>query len=486
MGTHGGGTDSLESALATCATDVADTGAASQEGGLRWVPMVIGDVPGLTQLADIVEPPLKIIIGVLRFVKGVLDVVKTLLSAFTDPFKALILAAYELLKGIIDDILDTGVHIYADAPGITSLKGSARELGRAITPPTKWKAGQKTEEEVPPGNFDAWASRFQDSFDDAGDRQRPILSDGASIEALFVIASVPDLPELRVFMDLFGNLMSLQDFKNAFEKYPGVRGSDFLSDADRFRVRGEAVAPNWVGGDLVTLFPVLEHLQHLPEVLKGLLLTVDNLIGLLKNLVDAVANKVDVMLQLAEAIQAVIDFIRSLSASGLYSLAVSTDDGVSGLTEAFLTAEDRPPGEHMAGVCLLGSGAAVLPVWAALGQDGKFEEAWSSLEGEWEDLKEQGEQALEDALAAGAAAGEEVDDLADALADDVEAGGEAFEEAVEQLEDDVNSAVTAVEEVLGGGSISPAGLAAVQLTRRARRRGRRSLAMLPATTGGNG
>ena len=59
-----------------------------------------------------------------------------------------------------------------------------------------------------------------------------------------------------------------------------------------------------------------------------------------------------------------------------------------------------------------------------------------------------------------------------------------FEDAVSQLDDDVNSAVTAVEEVLDGGSISPSGLAAVQLTRRARRRGRRSLAMLPSTTGG--
>ena len=79
--------------------------------------------------------------AVLEFVKGVLQVISAFLLAIPDPIRALIMAAYQLLREIVDNFLNTGAYLYVDAPGVTSTLAALEDLGLDPPEPPKWLAG---------------------------------------------------------------------------------------------------------------------------------------------------------------------------------------------------------------------------------------------------------------------------------------------------------------------------------------------------------
>ncbi|RKG63566.1 hypothetical protein D7W79_40110, partial [Corallococcus exercitus] len=326
-----------------------DAGAAA---GPAWRPLVIGVPPGLEQLVGIVKPPLQIIIAVLQFVKALLQALAAILLGLPDPFRALILAAYALLKDIIDDLLNAGAYLYADAPGIGPTETNLAETGFIPNVPRDFKAGFALERPpVTPDGFARWAGRFTASFDDPGDNSRPTVTDGAPVQAVFIVMAAPSLDALRQALYLLGKLLNISAFKKAFEKYP--RGA---LDPRRARARGKSVKPDWKSARMRDLFPDLEKLLILPEALRSLLLSVDNLAALIKSLAAAMQDKVQVLMKLVQAVQAIIDLLDALKSAGMYALPVSTTGGVAGLKQAFLTAANRPPGGYVGGICLLAAG----------------------------------------------------------------------------------------------------------------------------------
>ena len=79
-----------------------------------------------------------VVVAVLEFVKGVLSIVRAFLLALPNPWTALVWAAYELLKTLIDDLLNTGVYLYYDAPGLISNASTLRDMGVDVPPPLTW------------------------------------------------------------------------------------------------------------------------------------------------------------------------------------------------------------------------------------------------------------------------------------------------------------------------------------------------------------
>jgi hypothetical protein len=256
-------------------------------------------------------------------------------------------------------------------------------------------------------------------------------------------------------------------------------------------------------------------------MLLGLLTGIDNIVELIRDLIAAIGDKIDVLLELAAIIQAVIDMIRALSTSGLFTLSVVTDEGVEGLKKAFLEAEERPhadvdredipvpAGDAVVGVCMLGGvgefgTAAITGLWSLLGLDG-MDSCISSFEDPFSEkaqrLKEQAEQSWEDTKAIAEEAwegtgsgGESAEDLGftglwDQLTQDVEEQREDLENALDALgltgqeadelaRSNRNELIRRVEQTLSEGmKLDPSVLAHVEATRRARRRGKRSLAM---------
>ena len=375
----------LERALETCCADLAEAVARAEQmladqaaaagqpltdadGDAlpRWRPLVLASIPGLDQLVSIIKPPLQIIVALLQVIAALLQALAAILIGLPDPFEALILAAYELLVAIINDLLNTGAYLYIDAPGIQPTEVTLSETGIIFDPGKQFKAGQALKPPpLTPDAFARWSTRFQASFDDPGDLQRPVITVGAPIQAVFIAMAAPSLDALRQALYLIGKLFNIDAFKRAFEKYK--KG---VPDPRRTRARTKSVKPDWRAARLRDLFPPLTKLLILPEALLGLLKQVDALSGLIKNLAAAMQDKANVLLQLAQAIQSIIDLLDALKSSGMYALNVSTNAGIPALKQAFVQAVDRPPGGYMGGICLLASGpnlAKAAMLWDLLG-----------------------------------------------------------------------------------------------------------------------
>jgi hypothetical protein len=384
----------------------------SPPDGLRWSSMTLGDIPGLAEILQVIASPLKVLAAVLDFLAGLLDVLSALLIDILDPFRALVLAAYEILRSIVEDLLNSGVYLYADLVGLDK---------PVLTRPPVASSGQDgawvpggPPLAVPPGanGFDAWAARFRSSFDDPGDTNRPVFSDGAPVEAVFIVGTAPDLQGLSGLLAIFEKLFDVTAFGNAWRTFAKTFPQQ-PADPQRARGRGNPVAPDWRSWKLRDIAPPdypLEQLLWVPWLLKALLLNVDSVIGLLKKLAAAVKAKADLLRRLVAILQNIIDAILALSATGLHALVVVTDEGVGGLTEAFLTAKNRPNTDDqgrtrnadlVAGVCMLAGTtelvpANALPIWGLFGQQRSLEQAYSGL--------------LADGRAAGAAATKALDD----------------------------------------------------------------------------
>lgn len=340
-------------AAAGGATDDTDGDLPLDGGGPQWRPLILAPIPGLDTLASIIEPPLQIIVALLKVIAALLQALAAILIGLPDIFRALILAAYALLRDIINDLLNTGAYMYVDAPGLMPTEVGLRETGIFLDPVADWKAGRTLQSPpIVPDGFTRWATRFAASFDDPGDLNRPVVTEGAPIQAVFIVMAAPSLGALRQLIYLLGRLLNIDKFKVAFEKYDPT-----WQDPRRQRARkSKGVAPDWRAVRLRDLFPPLEGLLLLPEALKSLLSAVDDLSSLIRNLAAALEEKANLLLQLAAAIQAIIDLLDALKSTGMYSLGVATQGGVAGLRQAFMTATNRPPGGYLGGVCFLASG----------------------------------------------------------------------------------------------------------------------------------
>ena len=396
--------DFLEAAEALSAASVLNGSA-----GPRWRPMVIDLPPGLDQLLGIVEPPLNILVALLKLLVGFLAILRALLLSIPDPFEALIRAAVAALEAIIADILGSGGYLYADAPGLTSPDLTLAEAGYSVDLPKSFKAGQQEQgaPPLPPDGFAKWAARFQQSFDDPGDDQRPKVSAGAPVEAVFIVGAAPTLQDLARLAYLLGRLFNIEDFLLAWERF--VKGSE---DQGGDTVQGRPVAPNWEAFTITDIIPPMAVLEEVPALLEGLLSKVDGVLGLLADLAGALEAKAQVLLEMAEMLQDLIALLRSLESAGLYLLPVSTSDGVEGLRAAFEAATSRPEGGYVMGVCLLAAGPDLGKVgllWEML-VGGSFVDAAVET---WERVVE----AKDETLAASEDFGDEVKESYDQLRD---------------------------------------------------------------------
>lgn len=498
--------------LAQLASSIAD----ADPDGLHWRNLTLGDIPGVAEFIAVVSPPVQAISTVLSVISGILDVISAMLIDITDPFRALIMAAYEILKDIISDFLGSGAYVYSDGPGLVTNQAALVNLGMAQEELPSWLAGgTKRVPAAPADGFGAWATRFRQSFDDPGDDARPTFSDGAPVTAVFIVATAPQLPDLARFGSLFKMLLDTSKFEKAVEDFLQTF-PEWPDDPDRSRLQSRSVAPDWHSWRLRDIGPPdypLRELEKIPEALKALLINGDSIVALLKALIAAVQDKIKVLQDMVELVQQVIDLLKALSATGLHVLPVATNEGVDGLVEAFTSAEGRPgtdpeTGEltganAIIGACLLAGGSeidpvAALTVWALLGQSGSMDQAFSGLVSDVDTVVEGSRAAVADAGAAlstawrgtergGGSARDQgikglltggLADLDEDRRDLLAALGLGEEEADEATRSNRVGLAAAVDGARGAGRpIDPLLLAHVEATRRAQRRGARSLAM---------
>ena len=480
-------------AEAAAAESDAANGIEPVEGGPMWRPLILASIPGLDTLVSIIKPPLQVIVALLQVIAALLDALAAILIGLPDILRALIMAAYALLRDIINDLLNTGAYMYLDVPGITPRESSIRETGLFIEPAKDWKAGRDLgPPPVTPDGWTRWANRFAASFDDPGDLHRPVVTEGAPIQAMFIVAAAPSLDAIAQLIYLLGKLFNIDKFKLAIEKY------DPHPDPRRMRAKKvNSTPPDWRSVRLRDIFPALEGLLMIPEALKALLSAVDNLSALIKNLAAAIHDKANLLMQMAAAIQAIIDLLDALKTTGFYSLGVATQGGVAGLKNAFMTASNRPPGGYIGGVCFMASGpnlAKAAMLFDLLGgttmielaegkisleqavQQGALGQATQVLESAWDGTKDERDKFV-------ATTKEEAEKFADAVKqavtdpDVLGALGQPFEDIADAAD---NMRVAAVEAYDQAGVFVPGDEQirnGIAHTRQAQRYGARSLAL---------
>ena len=498
----------------SAAQTLGDGEQAADGTGPRWSRLTLGQIPGVQQMADAASVPIEAVASALKVIAGLLDVLTAFLLEIPDPIRAMILAAYEILKEVIDDLLSSGCYLYTDLPGVTSWKTTVEETAAAAAEPSSWKAGDY--QAAPPmlGAFESWASTFRRSFDDPGDGDRPIFSEGATVEAVFVMATAPGMADIVPLLHGLGALLDEKALVKALEAFehmdlPGFE--DWLHpDPDDWRVRGRPTGPNWRSWKLRDIAPPdypLRELERVPELLLAILSNIEGIVSLLKDLIKAIRAKIDVLLEIAETLQRVIEMIQALTATGLHVLVVVTHDGVEGLVDGFLEAADRPgtredgeevPGLVIGGTCLLAGTSTALYaagpalVWKLLGVDGPLEDARAALGDDVQryrdELEAAGKPAVEawDRMKEEAAehAGtyrEETLDQFERMSEALITMGPALGRSPQEIEDALRGmradVMAQVErEYNHGRPLDPLVMAELLATRAARGRGRRSLA----------
>lgn len=192
--------------------------------------------------------------------------------------------------------------------------------------------------------------------------------------AVFIVATAPQLPDLARFGSLFKMLLDTSKFEKAVEDFLDTF-PEWPDDPDRSRLRSRSIAPDWHSWQLRDIGPPdypLRELEKIPEALKALLINGDSIVALIKALIAAVQDKIKILQDMVELVQQVIDLLKALSATGLHVLSVATNEGVGGLVEAFLSAENRPgtdpeTGEltganAIIGACALAGGSEIDPL----------------------------------------------------------------------------------------------------------------------------
>lgn len=487
--------------------------AAPQPDAPRWSNFTLGQIPGVEEALTVATTPLEAVAAVLKVVAGLLDAVAVFLLDLPDPVRAMLMAAYKILKAFVDDLLSTGAYVYSDVPGVTSWKASAQKLGTAAAAPSTWKAGNTVAPRPVVGAFEAWAATFRASFDDPGDGNRPIFSDGATVEAVFVVATAPAMVDLVPLLNMLGTLVDDKKLRDAVKDfgthdYPGFE-KWLHPDPDDWRVRGHSTAPDWKSWKLRDIAPPdypLRELERAPELLRTILANLDSVVGLVKNLINVIRAKIQVLVEIADLLQRIVEMIRSLTATGLHVLAVATHDGVEGLVQGFLSATDRPgrrpdgtevPGLCIGGVCVLSGTSTGLYalgpglIWQLFGVSGPLDEARAALENDVLKARDQL-----------AAAGKPVEQAWDRMKQNLETATGTFDKEGDRIRreqeqalaglseisvdgDDVLDALAGargevmrqVETLAGAGApLDPLVLAELEAYRTARGRGRRSLA----------
>lgn len=475
-----------EQPLASGDAPAPPTGAAS---GPRWEPLVMVPIPGLREIAAIAKPPLEVVRAILGVIRAFAQALAAILVGLLDPLRAIVLAAYEALNALVNDLIHAGAYLYLDPLSWNEVLPTPQELGIPVRPEEPFRAGMGGK--PPPPKLDGWttwATRFGQSFDDPGDDQRPILSDGASVTALFLVWAAPSFDVLARLLHALGWLLNIDAWKLAFDQFSV--GPDPSLAAARGTPRG--TAPNWQRKGLVDLFPPIEGLTALPKLLLEILKAGDGLVALLNGLVTALTQKIAVIQQIIDMIDAVLALLDALSITGIKSLFVTSNQGVRGLKQAFLTAANRPEGAHVAGICFLAAGPGLKDatvLWELFGQGKAFtivadayDQMAENAEDDW-DRVEAAAGALEDTAtrAADAFADAVVNAPAGALGGLVEAGESVYDAAAAAP----NALVDKLEQAgatLGGDAIE----AGRQKVAEVRKRALGSLAAGHGAKGGGG
>lgn len=269
------------------------------------------------------------------------EALAAILVDVADPLDSVVGELVETLRNAVGDTLSTGVYFYWDVEG--------------------WPFG-------PSQGLIGWIARWERSFDDPGDENRPVFSNDAEVGAVLLIGGADSLGDLMELLKALGELLGIQSFIDAWKRFEaGLTSNDALEDL----TRGVPLAPDWYSVELGEVVPPLNQVARIVNEAIDALARAGGAADLLRDLAAALREKVEALLALSARLQTLIDQLAAiLEIGGLYALPIESAAGVEGIKAAVATAGNKPPfraDAYIAGVCLLAGRAEFERVTELLG-----------------------------------------------------------------------------------------------------------------------
>jgi len=306
----------------------------------RWKSLAVPQINGVPEAIESVASAVDVLAGLLDVLSELIDTLAALMSAYIDPVQLAMQALIAVLSELRDQLLAlmSGLIWFYMDPG--PLHANAEPDGLA-------------------GFLDRWAR----SFDDAGDKERPVLPESTQVSAMFIVVGADTLGAFKEFLVKLGELLYLPDLELA-----ELESETSLQQSLEATM---STPPDW---RQVTIGTVLVPFKRLAEMLDKcvqVLLPAEAYADVLAQLAFIIQEKALAMADLAAQLQGLADALEAIMAStGLHSLVVDAI-GIPALIAAANDAEAPPPfapDAYVGGVCFFAATPDFAPLITLLGE----------------------------------------------------------------------------------------------------------------------
>ena len=291
-----------------------------------WKPFTLQMIPGMPDALEVIGEAAGTLSGLLDGLSALIDTLSGIVSGDLDPINASLVGLQELADQL-HALLNSGVYFYLD-------KGPYFVGGE-------------------PDGLTGFITRWEDSFDDLGDSDRPPpVGEGASVSAMIFLVGGNDLPTLRPLLWALGNLFNVPALVVADIEMP--------KDYPEFIEDGISTPPDWKSMKLSSVLSPFEKLEQALQKAVGLLAVGASYAKMLNDLARLIASKATALSMLSDQTEELADDITLLiETEGVHFLQVEAPTIVD-LVQAVKDAEDTPEldgNAFVTGVCLLGETA---------------------------------------------------------------------------------------------------------------------------------
>lgn len=324
-------------------------------------------IDGLEELAVAISSVTQPVVVLLDIASKSLEVAQLFFSTTGNPTTALALALIDELEALNNDIFGTGVFQLitqpfeiaeklnipgVGSPSVFDSEAKLIEVSGGTLAPNDFGVPQLT----PSKNID----KILQSFDDAGDVNRPIFSDNSEVCAFGFLLSAPDIDGFNNVLESLSGVWDFGEFARLLEKLKNAVNDDNGGD-----IPIPSRKPDWDSvrfNSVKFLADTQNELNKQLAFMRGLIGSTDDMIG---DFLELVERKIDNLTRVIDEFNDLIDTIKNaLNASGVYLLDVPPAiGGVNYLKEQIEDSQFQSSRDLIsASVVYVGGGASLAAV----------------------------------------------------------------------------------------------------------------------------
>lgn len=293
----------------------------------KWRIRTLQDIPGISETIGAIDTAVGSASEGMDIISNALETLSAIVAIL--PTSDDLVSPIQALTEQIFNLFQTGVYFYHDEGPMIS--------GNALD------------------GLDGFLARWNASFEDTGDSERPMFIGNVPISCVMLVAGANDIPSLGRIMPLFSDLFGFDYLK------VGNR-SENQADVDFPALMEESLStpPDWHSRTVGDALPLYGELQILLDKIMGMLSSSGGWSAQIETLTKAIERKAEQLNQLSNELSRIGERLGSFTKSGIIYLqaeATNVDDLREMVTNADRADLGLTADAYVAGVCMLAGGA---------------------------------------------------------------------------------------------------------------------------------